>query len=185
MAANPPEVGKIIDSPFTPPRDAIHVAVLPVKARETVYPGQAVGMYGNGTVGERKEPAIGVVDPFLKKPVDPGTLFYLFLYPNTITSLNHHWEHPEIDKAPVQDKTETQAWSRRWIEEETERCNLNAEEVLDWAGEWVKGGVVSVGFDSPDMSKMDMDKFWQHYEVLTGKKMRNELGTKIQFSCSC
>ncbi len=76
-------------------RDAIHVAVAPVTAAETLVPGQHVGLVqeGNlelvGACGHN----IGVVDPFLTEQVQPGQRFWLFLYPGTITGLRHVWSH--------------------------------------------------------------------------------------------
>lgn len=77
--------------------DAIHFALCPVFAYETLYPGQDVGFCNEASVsaiGSHKR--IGIVDPFLKNPVYPEQRFWLFLYPNTITSLRHVWEHPDI-----------------------------------------------------------------------------------------
>jgi hypothetical protein len=77
-------------------RDAIHVAVAPVTAAEPLAPGQHVGFVPANqteTVGPTDRP-IGIVDPFLTAPVEPGQRFWLFLYPNTVTSLRHVWTHP-------------------------------------------------------------------------------------------
>jgi hypothetical protein len=77
-------------------RDAIHIAVAPVTAAETLVPGQHVGFVRPGdteTVGESENP-IGIVDPFLQGDVRPGQRFWLFVYPNTVTSLRHVWTHP-------------------------------------------------------------------------------------------
>jgi hypothetical protein len=61
-------------------RDAVHVAILPMLAVRTMTPGEHL--------------ANGIVDPYLKEPVQPGQWFYLCLYPNTVTSLRHVWTHP-------------------------------------------------------------------------------------------
>jgi hypothetical protein len=77
-------------------RDAIHVAVAPVTAAEPLAPGQHVGFVPANqteTVGPADRP-VGIVDPFLTTPVEPGQRFWLFLYPNTVTSLRHVWTHP-------------------------------------------------------------------------------------------
>jgi hypothetical protein len=82
-------------------RDAIHIAVAPVTATERLAPGQHVGLIEEGNlelVGPCGRP-IGVVDPFLAGPVEPGQRFWLFLYPGTITGLRHVWTHPAFTAA--------------------------------------------------------------------------------------
>jgi hypothetical protein len=77
-------------------RDAIHIAVAPVTAAERLTPGQHVGLVQEGSV-EMVGPcdnAIGIVDPFLAEEVEAGQRFWLFMYPNTVTSLRHIWTHP-------------------------------------------------------------------------------------------
>lgn len=76
-------------------RDAIHIAVAPVTAVAALTPGQHVGLIANNTeqVGPTDN-CIGIVDPFLQHGVEPGQRFWLFLYPNTVTSLRHYWTHP-------------------------------------------------------------------------------------------
>ena len=86
-----PELGKLApDNAF---RDAVHVAVAPIVAGEDLIPGAHVGLINNQAYGAHPEP-IGVVDPFLERGPNRGEKFWLFLYPNTVTSLRHAWTHP-------------------------------------------------------------------------------------------
>lgn len=85
-------------------RDAVHIAVAPVIARERLKPGDHVDANG-GWSGER----VGIVDPFLTAPVERGQRFFLFLYPNTITGLRHVWTHPAFaPKVPGKDNDASQ-----------------------------------------------------------------------------
>lgn len=84
-----------------PGRDAVHVAVMPVVAIEDLQPGQHIGPDGspapaNVVVGVSSKAIIktGIVDPFLKQTVRKGERFFMFMYPQTITSLRHEWTHP-------------------------------------------------------------------------------------------
>ena len=115
-------IGKMIDA--NSKRDAIHVAIAPVMATERLAPGQHVGLV-HGTTDRVKAagPHIGIVDPFLAGPVFALEWFYLFLYPNTVTSLRHEWTHPAFaeDKqtAPpasrlVDAKKDAEAWLRAY-----------------------------------------------------------------------
>ncbi len=84
-------------------RDAIHVAVAPVIAAERLRAGQNVIMRsGKAEWAESREIAIGIVDPFLTVDVQEGQTFWLFMFPNTITSLRHVWTHPSfVPKLPI------------------------------------------------------------------------------------
>ena len=76
-------------------RDAVHIAVAPVVCGVPFLdPGQHVGLDARGRANPRVAVLIGVVDPFLKTPVGLDERFWLFLYPNTVTSLRHVWTHP-------------------------------------------------------------------------------------------
>lgn len=95
MSADAPVLGRLITNGDRR-RDAIHIAVAPVTAAGRLAPGQHVGFVTAGdteTVGACETP-IGIVDPFLPGDVLPGQRFWLFMYPNTVTSLRHVWTHP-------------------------------------------------------------------------------------------
>jgi hypothetical protein len=95
-----PRLGRLIEDGDRR-RDAIHIAVAPVTAAERLAPGQHVGLVREGStelVGPCDRP-IGIVDPFLAEDVEPGSRFWLFLYPGTITALRHVWTHPAFAAA--------------------------------------------------------------------------------------
>ena len=100
---NAPEVGKLIETADAR-RDAIHVAVAPVEAAEDLEPGGHVILrVGKAVRAEDGADAIGIVDPFLTAPVRAGQRFWLFLLPNSITSLRHVWTHPAFMAVPPGD----------------------------------------------------------------------------------
>lgn len=89
-------------------RDAIHLAVEPVKAADTLLPGQRIGIvngiaypagvYQKPSATEKpiKVPYHGIVDPFLPKPVLAGQAFWFVMAPRMVQSLRHVWEHPDF-----------------------------------------------------------------------------------------
>lgn len=86
-------VGQIITG-LGQKRDAIHIALTPAVCRQKILrPGQHVGK--NGT---EERPHVGIVDPYLRAPVLEGQEFWLFLYPNTVTSLRHEWTHTAFEE---------------------------------------------------------------------------------------
>ena len=100
-------LGKIIGP--SEKRDAIHLAVEPVTAGQTLYPGQEINiMYvQNKPVAH---PAVdgkatGIVDPFLKNDITQGQMFWMILRPRQIASLRHVWSHPDF-REPVPDEVE-------------------------------------------------------------------------------
>lgn len=83
-------IGKLL-KPGEGKRDAIHVAICPMEAKEVLTPGQDVDEHGKSGVRN-----VGKVDPFLPQgtKIQPGQWFWCFLYPNTVTGLRHQWTHP-------------------------------------------------------------------------------------------
>ena len=93
-------LGTII-SPFEK-RDAIHLAVEPVKAKDYLQPGEAVTVNGDRLTDETTS-FVGIVDPFLTVNVKPGQYFWLIVYPRQITSLRHVWSHPDFPESKLEE----------------------------------------------------------------------------------
>ena len=190
-----PTVGKLLDG--SEQRDAIHFALAPVIADQTISPGQDVGFVQNGNtelVGPSNSP-IGIVDPFLKTRVLKGERCWLFLYQQTITSLRHVWVHPDIPDeladarqtviaVAVASTAEQVAASRKWMESfaaghysydhDESGAEYTADEILEHAREYLATGDrhVQVGSESLRDSfygdKPITDEFWRHFGIITG-----------------
>lgn len=102
-------------------RDAIHLAVEPVKAGCRLKPGERIGIVDGFayTVGYQfvpdksvkpveddgvnrvsftrvNIPYQGIVDPFLTTDVQLGESFWFVMKPREVRSLRHVWEHPNF-----------------------------------------------------------------------------------------
>jgi hypothetical protein len=185
-------VGTTLDGPKE--RDAIHVAVAAVIAQERLYPGQHIGLctFDNHEQVSSKAPPIGIVDPFLPHPISAGERFWMFLYPQSITSLKHVWTHPAFVNAPptaVSDgagaieETDEVGLSRKWIADFADGHDVTYNRMMkaakEWVeyGEWFCDGGRFEGESVPDI-------FWTHYERVTGTKVDADKKENF-FTCSC
>lgn len=171
------KIGKILDREYG--RDAVHIAVAPVRAGADLFPGERIGLMtaGNKELAGRCPNPIGIVDPFLENGPKAGELFYIWLFPNTITTLTHLWTHPAFEPAAGADEHET------WLRTFADNSKLSYQELLAAAGAflsrgaYVSSGGLYEGWDVPD-------EFWNHYEKVTGRLVGDgERGSF--FSCAC
>lgn len=170
------------------PRDAIHIAVAPVIAGCRLHAGQHVSFDYNSTdtVTINSATPIGIVDPFLTEVVEPGTIFWLFLYPNTITSLKHLWTHPAFnheDADKVYVRPEKKITSEQWLKNYAEGLNVGYRDLMNSATEWIeygeymcRGGLLE--------GVCTGDEFWEHFENVTGTKVVENKKENF-FTCSC
>ena len=164
-------------------RDAIHLAVEPVVAGMYLRPGDHITLVDGRAIQSNK--GLGIVDPFLDRPVAPGEMFWLVVYPRQITSLRHVWEHPAFPAegstlAPSSDPAEQ---SRRWIETWAATIPLAYQVVMDGARDYVSGGEY-LCFGGLLEGEYVPDEFWTHYERVTGEKVAD--GDRGSFfTCSC
>lgn len=183
-----PKLGNLItDEQF---RDAVHIAVAPVTAGELLVPGQRIGFTGNAhTVGTTGK-VIGIVDPFLRGEVQEGEMFYMFLLPNTITSLRHEWTHPDFEKEdelasmePTFYKLKGAVAEEKWISDFADNIGSDYHELMVAAEEYLQSGeYLCRGGDFEGQSIPD--EFWDKYEIIKRAKVdENDRGTFL--SCSC
>lgn len=164
-------------------RDAIHVAVAPVIARQLFKPGEhagADGYYVN---------PVGIVDPFLTASVDIGQTFWLFLYPGSITSLRHNWSHPafadDFGVTPeTPNRSASEVWMRAWAMEHVSRDYYGDGESIGEDAAFafaIRAGEENHIGPYEDARDYISDEWWGHWEAITGKRgNRGEY-----FSCSC
>lgn len=175
-------------------RDAFHVAVAPVIAAEKLAPGQTIGFVEGSTerveavVGAaEKERAIGIVDPFLKRLVFPDQRFYLWLFPNTVTGMRHHWQHPAfVERKPDNGVSpESKAAAEAWLRDFAGSIGLDYEEVIEVLTRCQESGGWHTfqGSDTPDRCWTDRETMWQMYQKVTGRIVEDFEATA--FSCSC
>jgi len=170
-------------------RDAVHVACIAVTAKVSMHPGTDVG-----ADGDPKSKPVGIVDPFLKEAVPTGSRFWLYLYPRTITGLNHHWSHPDfpeekkgefvIYEESYKAMGEDKARSERWLEDFADSSDVPSYDELRLATEHVamEGGGHSIHFGT-DASGRIPPEFWIHAEKAWGITIQGE--KPEYFSCAC
>lgn len=168
-------------------RDAIHIAVAPVIADESLSPGDDIGI-SEGTAdhatGKTMNP-IGIVDPFLSGKVLRGDRFWMFLYPNTVTGMRHHWQHPAFSghsSAVGSDKAVSEAWLRVYAM----RHNTydNPERAYERLVKCLKSGdLFFYGTDLHGFGELDdAQDLKMHAEIALGIKVNWD---NFEFSCSC
>lgn len=173
-----PKVGKLIAGDAQ--RDAIHVAIAPVVAGQTlraamhVYLKNGVALtHGYGL--SRQDDTVGIVDPFIgKEDLESGDKFYLFLYPDTVNSIRHDWVHPAI---PSPKFVESKQWLEDFakeLDEENEPYGDEAEGLSSYDAlmKDVKHFIENGHIATYRSSWTDLPRdFWTHYQNVTGEEV--------------
>lgn len=175
-------------------RDAVHVAVVSAMASEKLFPGQDVGIgeqQGRDYEAIASAALIGIVDPYLKMPVLKGERFWLYLYPRSITGLNHHWTHPafpddaraDASYAPPSAKLDAEKWLRDWAGSADcpgyEWFIAEAANLADGGGDGDEYLLVRGRDAHGDIP----DEAWSKAEIVLGRSIK--VPRPAYFSCSC
>lgn len=168
-------------------RDAIHLAVEPVIAGVAgLKPGMDIGIgdddglaYGSGVK------KVGIVDPFIKGEIKKGEMFWLIVYPRQITSLRHVWSHPDFKEPEdqVNYTEEDRVYAEGWLRDYCDN-NDGAPQYQTIIEAYESGGADGEYFyiGGEDAYGTITDEFWDHMEMLFGKKIKHRAG---YFACSC
>lgn len=176
-------------------RDAFHVAVHPVIAREDMDPGEfiyvinSVGGTFDAYLSDSKDRAVGIVDPLLDHRVYIGDKFYCWIKPNTVTGMKHHWEHPafpDVDNSQKEfnPSSAEKEIHRQWLEHFCEEWSFDFDNIVDAAIN--QGYITSYGneYTADDLGD-DWDLFWEHLEIYAGRKFPESHRQHVGWSCSC
>lgn len=179
-----PALGSILAA--DEPRDAVHIAVVPMIAAVTLKPGQHIGRLSDGTAAPTANPHVGIVDPYLTTKVKEGDRFWLFIYPGQVTTLRHEWTHPLLplsqDRSPNGNDVE-KAKAEGRLANFADDAGLSYDELIKAARSFIK-------YDSYlcDGGRWEgfgiYDKFWEDYSMVTGELIPNDKRWSF-FSCSC
>lgn len=180
-------------------RDAIHLAVEPVIAGESILPACDLRVI-NGTAYMARwgETGVGIADPFIRGTIPQGSKFLLVVYPRQITSLRHVWSHPAFpeDTPRVNEGTDpmapAKAQARADIQEIADKINGGNEgndgreptTVESLIEDLRSGGYVSTGWWE-DYSYNDTDamkRLRTAFTILTGELPASD---DSYFSCGC
>ena len=170
----PPKLGSF--SSEHEKRDAVHVAILPVKAGCHLWPGERVSLDSHQCARRDNSPEWnGVVDPFLTQKIELGQWFWLCLRPGSITSLRHDWTHPQIPAAVV--TNDHAAWGERMLRQFTDEWGIGYGELLDAIA---AGEVYCFGDDSHPYIQ-DHPELFSYVEAIVGRAIPKT----TTFRCAC
>lgn len=179
-------IGKLVDE--TAQRDAIHIAIAPVIAAEKLSPGQHIGFVGDSTERvayhevHNKGKYIGIVDPFLTTLVFPDDRFLMFLYPNTVTGMRHHWSHPAFSEQPAIATSD----DLEWLDSIAHQCGKTRSALIDDAKCFAQceDYIYDNSERYKDVSSADWCKFWAWLETNHGVKPP-QYADSSPYTCSC
>ncbi len=168
-------------------RDAIHIAVEPVEAGESLKPGEHITIDRGIATGTTIGNGIAIVDPYLVDHVQTGQRFWALLYPRTIKSLRHVWSHPGLPDEPALGAFSAKSEAEAWIRQHADAMGLSYGALLEFAGTWLEGD----GWDGYRCSDSEHERdtfdaagFWPRYALVTGKSVPEDKRHSF-FTCAC
>lgn len=176
-------------------RDAIHLAVIAVIAGMAMRSGAHVAVVdGYAYEATTELPATGVLDPFIPMEEDTyganipkGACVWLCLFPQTITSLTHSWEHPAFPRATQENLVITaKEVARSMITQMAASMGVTFDFLMTAAANNVNTGDYTSMGSNESYSNVDWPEFWKYYQAYTGQPLPEDHERKWGFfSCAC
>ncbi len=181
-------------------RDAVHIAVCPVEAKEYLFGAQPIGITDKGDqfpiVSGSAKNLVGFVDAMLKERIDGGDVFYMWRYPNQVTNMRHHWVHPDVpdcyrfdstdlysdtEKEDSSTPTKEQLISFGWLQNYAEPLYCSFVRLIDGADEYLREGfILGTQLEGVEVT----DEFWKHYQIFKGVEVPEKKQVSY-FHCKC
>ncbi len=104
-------------------KDAVHVAIVSVRAAQYIQPGQRCKLNEFGEAIPGNGP--GIADPFVKE-INRGEYFWLILNSTEVENVSHTWEHPSI----TFEKPKREAQYNKYLEGYAEDLGVTYKELM-------------------------------------------------------
>ena len=177
-------IGKLLDG--TEQRDAIHIAIMPVKAGELLGPGKRITIKNGIAYHASDSVGLGIVDPFLEFSAEIGQRFWMFLHPNTVQSIRHEWTHSEIDKEVSRGSYPDMKAAEQWLRDFAAQWDMDYLTMIGEAQNNGGGYICSRNtLHGAEELGDDHAEFWKQLEILTGKRFSVEHINETTWTCSC
>lgn len=155
-------------------KDAIHTAIVSVRAGSPIKPGQRCGPNKDREfVPNGKGP--GVADPFRKAPIGTGDAFWLILDQDAVPNVQHVWEHPTVDFAPPTKPVKRNAA----IEDVAKLYGVTYEQAMaavDYVLEHGESAPHPGGMTQEQIEELDFESydFWSEWSDEVGHEFENQ-----------
>lgn len=157
-------------------KDAIHTAIVSVRAAQTIEPGQKCLM-NNFNEAEPSAKGIGVADPFRKTNIARGENFWLILNQDEIPNVQHVWNHPTVDfSAPTREVVYP-----KYLQEDADTLGVTYHQLMEAATHVVEtyrsaiypsNGKLKTQ-EELDEAYIDNYEFWSEWSGETGYEFEN------------
>ena len=158
-------------------KDAIHTAIVAVRAGEAIEPGQRCSLNKFNEAIHDNHRSVGVADPFLKSTILRGQSFWLLLCQDEVPNVRHVWEHPTVDFSPPT----REATKNGIIDDVAKALGVTYEQIMEAADSVVKhdrpllypGTLTTEQYEEALDTEVEMYDFWSEWSSETLHEFEN------------